>query len=60
MRVKSRVFDDAMSLSVDQRADLIDRLLDSLDTDVAPSIEAAWAAEAQDRLAAYRRGELST
>lgn len=36
---------------------LIDALLASLD-EPDPAIEAVWAAEAQDRLAAYERGDL--
>ena len=42
-----------------ERLKLIDALMDSLD-EPDPVIEAAWAIEAQDRLAAYQRGELPT
>jgi putative addiction module component (TIGR02574 family) len=55
---QQNVFDQAMALTPDQRADLIDSLLDTLDTRADPAVEAAWATEAEDRLAAYRRGEL--
>jgi len=47
----------ARSLSPGDRLELVEQLLDSLD---APdeSIDRLWAAEAEARLAAYRRGEI--
>lgn len=38
---------------------LVERVLDSLDEPDA-SLDALWAKEADDRLAAYRRGEIRT
>jgi putative addiction module component (TIGR02574 family) len=40
-----------------ERLELVDDLLTSLD-ESDPSIDALWAKEAADRLAAYRRGEI--
>lgn len=44
-------------MPLNERIALVDRILDSLDEpDVL--IDALWAKEADDRLAAYRRGEI--
>ena len=40
-----------------ERLALVEHLLDSLDVP-DPSLDAVWVAEADDRLAAYRRGEI--
>jgi putative addiction module component (TIGR02574 family) len=53
----TEIFESARKLRPVERLQLIDALMDSLD-EPDPAIEAAWAAEAQDRLAAYDRGEL--
>lgn len=47
----------AAQLSPAERVDLVERILDSLDEPDA-SLDALWAKEADDRLAAYRRGEV--
>jgi putative addiction module component (TIGR02574 family) len=47
----------ARELSQAERLELIDDLLSSLD-EGNPKLEALWAKEAEDRLAAYRRGEI--
>jgi putative addiction module component (TIGR02574 family) len=48
----------ARALSPPERIALVEDVLDSLDkTD--PHVDRLWAAEAKDRLAAYRRGDLS-
>ena len=47
----------ARTLSPDERLELVDDLLASLDEGDA-KIDALWAREAEDRLAAYRRGEI--
>ncbi|MBA4326752.1 MAG: addiction module protein [Polaromonas sp.] len=47
----------ALQLPPDERLALVEHLLDSLDVPDA-SLEALWTAEANDRLAAYRRGEI--
>ncbi len=47
----------AVQLPPDERMALVERILDSLDEPDA-SLDALWAKEADDRLAAYRRGEI--
>jgi putative addiction module component (TIGR02574 family) len=47
----------ARKLSPSERLELIDDLLASLNAEDS-GIEALWAREADDRLAAYRRGEI--
>jgi putative addiction module component (TIGR02574 family) len=41
-----------------ERAALIDLLWDSLDAENIKAIEAKWAAESEDRIDAFERGEL--
>lgn len=53
----SRILEDARDLSPVERAALIDDLLSSLD-EPDEHVDRLWRAEAEDRLAAYRRGEL--
>jgi hypothetical protein len=48
----------AQALSPNERVALVEEVLESLDT-VDPAFDRLWAKEAADRLAAYRRGELS-
>ena len=47
----------AVQLPPEKRVALVECILDSLDEPDA-SIDALWAKEADDRLAAYRRGEI--
>jgi putative addiction module component (TIGR02574 family) len=42
-----------------ERASLIDLLWDSIDDDCIHEIEGKWAAESEDRIDAFERGELS-
>lgn len=49
---------EARKLAPAERAALIDELMASLDR-ADPSIDALWAKEAEDRLAAYDRGEMT-
>ena len=48
----------ALKLSADERAALAESLILSLEKP-DPSLDAAWLKEAEDRLAAYRSGELA-
>ena len=48
----------ALALPSEERAALADRLLQSLDEDDQSEIDRLWVQEAEDRLAAYDRGEL--
>lgn len=52
-----RLTDEARKLSPEERIELIDEVLSTLGGS-DPVIERAWAAEAKDRLEAYRRGEI--
>lgn len=47
----------ARELTPAERLELVEQILDSLDAS-DPAIDALWAKEAEDRLAAYRRGEI--
>ena len=47
----------ALKLPPDARLEVVERILDSLD-EPDTSLDALWAKEAEDRLAAYRRGEV--
>lgn len=49
----------ALQLPPDERLALVERILDNLD-EPDRSLDALWNQEAQDRLAAYRRGELQS
>jgi putative addiction module component (TIGR02574 family) len=51
------LFVDALSLSAIERAALAAELLESLDR-ADPRIDALWAKEAEDRLAAFEAGEI--
>ncbi|MEQ1776407.1 MAG: addiction module protein [Burkholderiales bacterium] len=47
----------AKALAPAQKLELVEALLSDLDRP-DDSVDAAWAAEAEDRLAAYRKGEI--
>ena len=47
----------ARKLSTEERIELVDDILTSID-EPDPTIDRLWAKEAEDRLAAYRRGEI--
>jgi len=47
----------AVKLPPEERMEVVSRVLDSLDEPDA-ALDALWAKEADDRLAAYRRGEV--
>jgi putative addiction module component (TIGR02574 family) len=49
--------EQARALTPQERIALVEDVLDSLDRP-DPDIDRLWAAEARERLAAYRRGEL--
>src|SRR5580658_4696357 len=52
------VLEKALALPPDERAELVDRLLSSLNTERERRIEELWAQEAEDRLEAFDRGEI--
>lgn len=51
------ILKDVLALPEDQRAELAVRLLQSLDREVDPEAEEAWAAEIERRCAALDAGE---
>jgi len=58
--VTERLLQDALALPDDQRAELAMRLIQSLDQDVDPDAEEAWAVEIERRCAALDAGETVT
>src|SRR5260221_14752849 len=50
---------EALRLPAHQRALLADALLGSLDDEAVRQVESAWGTEAEARLAAYHRGEVT-
>jgi len=49
---------EALSLPPAERAEIAQRLLESLDAPAQQRVDALWANEAEDRLEAYERGEI--
>ena len=49
---------EALSLPPGERAELAERLLSSLDPPTQKRLDELWAAEAEDRLDAFDRGEI--
>lgn len=56
----SRILSAALALSVDERAELAERILDSLGEQPTQDRVARWVAETESRLDAIARGELRT
>jgi len=50
--------EQARKLTPEERIELVEDLLGSLDPTTDPEIDRLWAEEAKDRLAAYLRGEM--
>ena len=55
---QQRLLHEAMALPADERARLADQLLDSLDAEVQPEIEAAWVAEIERRIKSIDEGRV--
>ena len=53
-----QILRDALSLSPEDRAEIVERLLASFQMPPDPLLDELWAREAEDRLDAYDRGEL--
>ena len=51
--------EEIIQLDPNERAKLIDMLWESVDETRVKEIEAKWAAESEDRIDAYERGELA-
>jgi putative addiction module component (TIGR02574 family) len=58
MATSEEVFRDAMALPPDARAELTERLVESLAQDVSPEITSAQLAEVQRRIAQVESGEV--
>jgi putative addiction module component (TIGR02574 family) len=54
----TEVLEEALSLPADERAELAERLLTSLDASHDARVDELWAQEAEDRLDAFERGEI--
>jgi putative addiction module component (TIGR02574 family) len=52
------VYQAALALPPENRADLAEKLLDSLSERDQPAIDAAWVQEAERRLQAFDRGKI--
>ncbi|QQE67169.1 hypothetical protein GFS31_38810 [Leptolyngbya sp. BL0902] len=52
------LIEEALKLSPFERAQLIDALWQSLDSSDQGAIDQAWLEESQDRLRAYRQGDI--
>jgi len=55
-----KILADALELSPIERAELIEELLSSFEFPARKSIDDLWAEEAEDRIDAYERGDIST
>ena len=55
---REQILQQALSLPVEERAELIERLLATFDDPPNPALDQLWVNEAHDRLDAYDRGEL--
>lgn len=54
----TKLLQEALALPPDERAEIADRLLSSLDTSADLEIDRLWAEEAEDRLEAFERGQI--
>jgi len=53
-----QILQQALALPLEERAELIDRLLATFEAPPDPVLDQLWANEAHDRLDAYDRGEI--
>jgi putative addiction module component (TIGR02574 family) len=56
--ISNRVTAEALALPVDQRASLVNILIESMNIPSRKKIDAAWAKEAEKRLAAVKAGKV--
>jgi len=54
----AEVLEEALSLPPEDRAQLAERLLTSLDASPSGRVDGMWGAEAEDRIEAFERGEI--
>ena len=55
-----RILEQVLALPIAERAELLERLLASFQAPSDPEFDRLWLKEAQDRLAAFDRGELGS
>jgi putative addiction module component (TIGR02574 family) len=55
---RDALIEEATRLPAAERLELVDRILESLD-ETDPALDRLWAREAAERLASYRRGEIT-
>jgi len=55
--IHNRIFDEALSLPVEERISLVEQLLLSLNLPQRPDIEQAWREEAERRVTQIEQGE---
>jgi len=56
----ARILQEARNLSPMERAELIEKLLDSFTYDQRKKIDEAWAQEAESRIDAYEKGAIES
>lgn len=56
--VSDRIFQQALTLPIAERAELLERLLATFQSPIDPKLDQLWINEAHDRLDAFDRGEL--
>jgi putative addiction module component (TIGR02574 family) len=59
MSTPKNIIDEALSLSVNDKAELVDQLLSAIDC-LDEDIEKQWASEAESRIDAYETGKLKS
>jgi len=55
-----RILEEVLALPIAERAELLERLLASFQTASDPELDRLWLKEAEDRLAAFDRGDLGS
>jgi putative addiction module component (TIGR02574 family) len=60
MSKSENLLKEALKLSPVERAELVESLLSSFEFHSRKAIDALWAQEAEDRIEAYEKGEIST
>ena len=58
MSAADRIFQQALTLPIAERADLLQRLLATFQSAIDPKLDQLWIDEAHARLEAYDRGEI--
>ena len=59
MNTPDKILKDALNLNAKDKAELVDKLLSSLD-EPDKNIDDLWAKEAEDRLDAYEQGKIKS